>query len=101
MPNTPYNEMYFREGAGRAHYLRYSQWLGEQPADRLAQKRAEADALFHRVGITFAVYGQEEGSERLIPFDIVPRVLPREEWIRLETGLKQRVQALNSFIHDI
>ena len=42
MPNTPYNEMYFREGAGRAHYLRYSQWLGEQPADRLAQKRAEA-----------------------------------------------------------
>ena len=53
--------------------------------------------MFHRVGITFAVYGQEEGSERLIPFDIVPRVLPREEWIRLETGLKQRVRALNSF----
>jgi len=46
-----------------------------QPAERLAQKRAEADALFHRVGITFAVYGQDEGAERLIPFDIVPRVL--------------------------
>ena len=81
MANTPYNEMYLRQGDGRAHYLRYAQWLREQPADRLAQKRAEADALFHRVGITFAVYGQEEGAERLIPFDIVPRVLPREEWI--------------------
>src|SRR5450432_4468247 len=101
MANTPYNEMYFDQGPGRAHYLRYSQWLGEQPADWLAQKRAEADALFHRVGITFAVYGQEEGTERLIPFDIVPRVLPLEEWIRLEGGLKQRVRALNAFIHDI
>ncbi len=57
--------------------------------------------LFHRVGITFAVYGQEEGAERLIPFDIVPRVLPAEEWVRLEAGLKQRVRALNAFIHDI
>src|SRR6201995_3461782 len=93
--------MYLQEGVGRAHYLRYEQWLESQPADRLAQKRAEADALFHRVGITFAVYGQEEGTERLIPFDIVPRVLPQEDWIRLETGLKQRVRALNSFIHDI
>src|SRR5450432_2738536 len=101
MANTPYNEMYFDQGPGRAHYLRYEQWLDEQPAERLTQKRAEADALFHRVGITFAVYGQEEGSERLIPFDIVPRVLPLEEWIRLEGGLKQRVRALNAFIHDI
>ncbi len=70
----PYNEMTLGDGAARAHYQRYSQWLTRQPADRLAQKRAEADALFHRVGITFAVYGQEEGAERLIPFDIVPRV---------------------------
>jgi uncharacterized circularly permuted ATP-grasp superfamily protein len=99
--NPPYNEMHSSEGTGRAHYLRYSQWLADQLPERLAQKRAEADALFHRVGITFAVYGQEEGTERLIPFDIVPRVLPHGEWVRLETGLKQRVQALNAFIHDI
>jgi uncharacterized circularly permuted ATP-grasp superfamily protein len=85
----------------RSHYQRYSEWLQTQPAERLAQKRAEADALFHRVGITFAVYGQEEGAERLIPFDIVPRVLPADEWVRLEAGLKQRVRALNAFIHDI
>ncbi len=101
MAGKPYNEMFSSEDVGRAHYLRYTQWLQEQPAERLAQKRAEADALFHRVGITFAVYGQEEGAERLIPFDIVPRVLPLEEWVRLETGLKQRVRALNAFIHDI
>jgi uncharacterized circularly permuted ATP-grasp superfamily protein len=99
--NTPYNEMYPDSGAARAHYQRYTEWLSIQPAERLAQKRAEADALFHRVGITFAVYGQEEGAERLIPFDIVPRVLPAEEWARLEAGLKQRVRALNAFIHDI
>ncbi|HTV94743.1 MAG TPA: circularly permuted type 2 ATP-grasp protein [Steroidobacteraceae bacterium] len=93
--------MYPSEGAARAHYLRYAEWLASQPPERLAQKRAEADALFHRVGITFAVYGQEEGAERLIPFDIVPRVLPVDEWARLEAGLKQRVRALNAFIHDI
>ncbi|HTB30081.1 MAG TPA: circularly permuted type 2 ATP-grasp protein [Steroidobacteraceae bacterium] len=101
MVNTPYNEMYTDSGAARSHYQRYDEWLKTQPAERLAQKRAEADALFHRVGITFAVYGQEEGAERLIPFDIVPRTLPTEEWVRLEAGLKQRVRALNAFIHDI
>jgi len=101
MGNTPYNEMHPADGSARPHYQRYSEWLEAQPAERLAQKRAEADALFHRVGITFAVYGQEEGTERLIPFDIVPRVLPQEEWLRLEAGLKQRVRALNAFIHDI
>jgi len=65
------------------------------------QKRAEADALFHRLGITFAVYGENEGTERLIPFDVVPRILPAQEWAKLEAGLKQRVRALNAFIADI
>ncbi len=101
MGSKPYDEMYPGDGAARSHYQRYTEWLTAQPAERLAQKRAEADALFHRVGITFAVYGQEEGAERLIPFDIVPRVLPADEWLRLEAGLKQRVRALNAFIHDI
>jgi uncharacterized circularly permuted ATP-grasp superfamily protein len=100
LAKTPYNEMDAADGV-RPHYRTYADWLSRQPADRLAQKRAEADALFHRVGITFAVYGQEEGTERLIPFDVVPRVLPRAEWQRLEEGLKQRVRALNAFIHDI
>ncbi len=101
MEIKPYDEMLAIDGAARTHYRRYDEWLQSQPADRLAQKRAEADALFHRVGITFAVYGQEEGAERLIPFDIVPRVLPHDEWRRLEKGLGQRVSALNAFLHDI
>ena len=90
-----------RQGAPRPHCRRYWTWLDEQPAERLAHKRAEADALFHRVGITFAVYGENAGTERLIPFDIVPRILPVEEWRALEAGLKQRVRALNAFIRDV
>ena len=88
-------------GTPRVHCRSYWSWLDEQPSERLAQKRAEADALFHRVGITFAVYGENAGTERLIPFDIVPRILPADEWTKLEAGLKQRVRALNAFIADI
>jgi len=98
---SPYDEMLDAAGAPRVHCRRYWNWLAEQPPERLAQKRTEADALFHRVGITFAVYGENAGTERLIPFDIVPRILPSDEWSRLEAGLKQRVRALNAFIADI
>ena len=69
--------------------------------ERIARKRAEADLAFHRVGITFAVYGEEAGKERLIPFDIIPRIIPAEEWRSLEAGLRQRVKALNCFLNDI
>jgi uncharacterized circularly permuted ATP-grasp superfamily protein len=97
----PYDEMLERGGGARAHCAAYCGWLAAQPAERLAQKRAEADALFHRLGITFAVYGENAGTERLIPFDIVPRIIPADEWARLEAGLKQRVRALNAFIWDV
>jgi len=98
---TPYNEMELPDGSPRDHYRRYATWLQAQAADRLARRRAEADSLFHRVGITFAVYGEDEGAERLIPFDIVPRIVAAEEWRRLEAGLRQRVQALNAFLSDV
>jgi uncharacterized circularly permuted ATP-grasp superfamily protein len=98
---APYDEMLHTEGAPRPHCGHYWSWLQSQPQERLAQKRAEADALFHRVGITFAVYGETSGTERLIPFDIVPRILPLPEWRALEAGLKQRVRALNAFIRDV
>jgi uncharacterized circularly permuted ATP-grasp superfamily protein len=101
MPGTPYDEMLDPSGAARAHCRPFMDWLREQPAELLARKRAEADALFHRVGITFAVYGEEAGTERLIPFDIVPRVLEASEWATLSAGLRQRVRALNAFIGDI
>jgi len=99
--NAPYNEMYADDGGVREHYRRFAKWLSETPGDRVAQKRAEADTLFRKVGITFAVYGEEAGTERLIPFDIVPRIIDAEEWRKLAAGLKQRVSALNSFIDDI
>ena len=96
-----YDEMRSDAEHCREHYQPYARWLAEQSASRLEQKRAEADALFHRLGITFAVYGEEEGSERLIPFDIVPRILPAHEWQQLEAGLKQRARALNLFVDDV
>jgi uncharacterized circularly permuted ATP-grasp superfamily protein len=98
---TKYDEMRAADGVVRAHYLGFAEWLERTPADKIAQKREEAERAFHRVGITFAVYGEESGTERLIPFDIVPRIIPAAEWRTLEQGLKQRVRALNLFLHDI
>ncbi|MFZ6655739.1 circularly permuted type 2 ATP-grasp protein [Undibacterium sp. TJN19] len=85
----------------REHYREFCNWLGQQSAETLQRKRAEADLSFRRVGITFAVYGDDAGTERLIPFDIIPRIIPASEWSHLQKGLVQRVQALNMFIHDI
>jgi uncharacterized circularly permuted ATP-grasp superfamily protein len=96
-----YDEMNGTASQVRAHYAGYDRWLRAQPPDVLAAKRAEAEVIFRRVGITFAVYGDEEGTERLIPFDQVPRIIPAHEWQMMEAGLKQRVSALNRFLHDI
>ncbi len=96
-----YNEMYDANGGVRAHYQGYDAWLKSTPSERIERKRAEADLAFHRVGITFAVYGEEAGKERLIPFDIVPRIIPASEWKALERGMRQRVKALNLFLWDI
>lgn len=96
-----YDEMLEGCGAPRPHCRDYWAWLEAQAQDYLDRKRSEADALFHRVGITFAVYGENSGTERLIPFDIVPRIIPPADWARLEAGLVQRVRALNAFIGDI
>ena len=96
-----YNEMYDGDRNVRPHYDAFCRWLAETPPDRIAQNRHAADLLFHRVGITFAVYGEASGTERLIPFDIVPHVIPGSEWSKLQRGLRQRVVALNRFLHDI
>ncbi|MDB5816124.1 MAG: circularly permuted ATPgrasp family protein [Rhodocyclales bacterium] len=96
-----FNEMTDFGGEVRPHYEKFSNWLQTTPPQRLADKREAADALFHRVGITFAVYGEAEGTERLIPFDVIPRIIPAKEWIDMAAGLRQRVKALNAFIHDI
>jgi uncharacterized circularly permuted ATP-grasp superfamily protein len=96
-----FDEMHAADGTVRQNYSEYSNWLAEQPGDLLGNKRAEADLVFRRVGITFAVYGDDAGTERLIPFDIIPRIIPAGEWRRLDEGLRQRVKALNKFIHDV
>jgi uncharacterized circularly permuted ATP-grasp superfamily protein len=108
MPDSPpahaaaaYDEMLAAAGAPRAHCRAYWDWLRAQPADRISRQREEAALLFHRLGITFAVTGDAEETERLIPFDIVPRILPAAEWAVLERGLRQRTLALNAFIHDV
>ncbi|RZT42565.1 circularly permuted type 2 ATP-grasp protein [Cupriavidus agavae] len=92
-------------GTVRPHYRSFADWLGGQSAGGMDNKRAEADLIFRRVGITFAVYGDKDesnsGTERTIPFDVIPRIFPASEWAMLERGLRQRVAALNRFIHDI
>ena len=96
-----FNEMYADGAAPRPGYEYLHRWLDTAPPELLAHRRAEAELLFRRIGITFAVYGDAEAEERLIPFDIVPRVLTKAEWTRLSSGLEQRVKALNAFLTDI
>jgi len=98
---TAYDEMNDADGAVRENYRNYAEWLHASSAELIARKRSEAEVAFHRVGITFAVYGEDTGQERLIPFDIVPRIIPAHEWQRMADGLRQRVRALNAFLHDI
>jgi uncharacterized circularly permuted ATP-grasp superfamily protein len=96
----PFDEM-GADGAARTAYDLVRHWLGETPAAVLDLKRREAELLFRRIGVTFAVYTDGGDPERLIPFDIIPRIIDASEWQRLSLGLTQRVRALNAFIHDV
>ena len=113
----PFDEMYealanqtalpdaYTACAVRQHYRTYASWLAGQSTEQMQARREEAEVIFRRVGITFAVYGEKDeggaGTERLIPFDLIPRIIPAGEWDHLERGLIQRVTALNRFIHDV
>ena len=105
MSRPEFDEMHDSTKAVRKHYLGYEKWLAEQSAPTMQARREEAEMIFRRVGITFAVYGAKDedgaGTERLIPFDLIPRIIPAHEWTTMEEGLVQRVTALNRFIHDI
>ncbi|MEV8468070.1 circularly permuted type 2 ATP-grasp protein [Fluviibacterium sp. DFM31] len=85
----------------RDPYSVYYDWFSKEDLKRLRLKSTEAEAFFRKIGITFNVYGQDEADERLIPFDIVPRIISSREWARLERGIDQRVRAINAFLHDI
>ncbi len=96
-----FDEMTSDQSGLRMPYRGYDQWLTRQDSGRLSQKMQDAEDVFRRTGITFAVYGEEEAAERLIPFDIVPRIISGAEWRSLTQGIEQRVQALNAFLDDI
>src|ERR1700757_1362392 len=96
-----FDEMNGTEGTTRPAYQELARWLAQIPSDILQPRRREAELLFRRIGITFAVYGDADSTERLIPFDVIPRVLAANEWGTLKRGLEQRVKAINLYIADV
>ncbi len=96
-----FDEMNTPEGGARPAYSALANWLSNVPPAMLEARRAQAELLFRRIGITFAVYGEAEAQERLIPFDVIPRVLEAGEWSLLSRGLEQRVKAINAFLRDV
>ncbi len=97
----PFDEMLNHGGNVRQPYEFLKQWLDSQDPHKLLQKSDDAESVFRKTGITFAVYGDQEAGERLIPFDIIPRIISGQEWRRLSQGIEQRVLALNAFLDDI
>jgi len=96
-----FDEMHASDGSVRDAYSGYQGWLSEQDESWMRSKSAEAEGFFRKTGITFNVYGEDDAEERLIPFDMVPRIITGGEWRRLSKGIEQRVRALNAFMHDL
>ena len=97
----PFDEMYNADGSIREPYIILDQWLKEQPPRALGLMASDAESIFRKLGITFAVYGSNEGVEKLIPFDVIPRIISAQEWRKLSRAIEQRVRALNAFLYDI
>ena len=100
-PSTFYDEMFRPGGEIRPHYHRLAERLSTLPETEFDQRRAAVDLAFLRRGVTFTVYNDAEGTERIFPFDLIPRIIPAGEWKRIEAGLIQRITALNLFLHDL
>ncbi|MBL9069157.1 MAG: circularly permuted type 2 ATP-grasp protein [Sphingopyxis sp.] len=96
-----FDEMIGQDSEVRSPYRDYHDWFEREDAARIQRKAQQAEAFFRTTGITFNVYGEDEADERLIPFDVVPRIISASEWRRLSRGIEQRVRALNAFLHDI
>jgi uncharacterized circularly permuted ATP-grasp superfamily protein len=100
-PESFFDEMFVSDEQTRPHYGEVEKSLGLlTPADYSTKQRT-ADSAFVRQGVTFTVYGDKDGTERIFPFDLMPRLIPRREWERVELGLIQRITALNHFLHDV
>lgn len=100
-PEEFFDEVFSRTGTPRPHYEALVRGLGTVSPETLTQRERQRDRLFHTQGITFTVYGEDEGVERTFPMDLVPRVIPADEWATVEEGLLQRVTALNRFLEDL
>lgn len=98
---TKFDEMYGPDGGVRPAYTGYCDWFDAQDSKWLKRKHRDAETSFRKTGITFNVYGENEAEERLIPFDMVPRVISAAEWRKLTRGIEQRVSALNAFMYDL
>ncbi len=94
-------EMTDQSAVVRPCYAEVQRWIDEVGIERLNARLKEAETIFRRIGITFAVYGEGGDPERLIPFDLLPRVFSGAEWRTLDRGIRQRAQALNAFIYDV
>ncbi|MFQ6547991.1 circularly permuted type 2 ATP-grasp protein [Aestuariibius sp. 2305UL40-4] len=99
--NRYFDEMFGGGDAPREPYADFNEWFSSEDPSRLRRKAQQAEEVFRLTGITFNVYGREEAAERLIPFDIIPRIISGREWRRLSKGIEQRVRAINAFLHDI
>ena len=100
-PDAQYDEMFFPDGAVRPAYSEFRKWFEAQDKRWLKKQDHEAERFFRRTGITFNVYGEDAGEERLIPFDMIPRIITAAEWRKLSRGIDQRVRALNAFLQDL
>ena len=97
----PYDEMHAPDGAVRPHFAALARRLQALGPGELDERQRTLERFFLLQGITFTVYGEEQGVERIFPFDLMPRVIPTKEWEHLEAGLVQRITALNLFLRDI
>ena len=100
-PRGALDEMFASDGTVRRHYAELSERVSELSSDELRRRQQACEQSFLHQGITFTVYGDNSSTERIIPTDLLPRIITAAEWARLEAGLKQRIQALNLFLHDI
>src|ERR1043166_7790390 len=96
-----FDEMFASDHRVRPHYERLVRRFEQLSPAELEQRRQMADSTFLKQGITFTVYSDNRGTERIFPFDLVPRIIPASEWEVIEAGLVQRITALNLFLHDI
>ena len=100
-PENFYDELFFASGKPRSHCVSLIERMVELGIKQLEQQRQTAEIALYKLGVTFNVYSDDRGVEKIFPFDIIPRIIDGAEWLQLERGLKQRIQALNLFLSDV